>query len=140
MKDARARKFDVIVVARFDRFPRSVSHLLRALDEFNHLGINFVSPSEHFDANGKDDFHGSERCCRAGTESHNERVHMGICRARKQRKAPGRPVVEIDPRQVGGSSCTWFSHGIRLREAERRAGNRRTGLQITFPKTFQECR
>src|SRR5215471_7439614 len=31
IKDARARKFDVVIVARFDRFARSVSHLLRAL-------------------------------------------------------------------------------------------------------------
>jgi predicted site-specific integrase-resolvase len=30
MADARARKFDVVVVLRFDRFARSVSHLLRA--------------------------------------------------------------------------------------------------------------
>ena len=33
MKDARARKFDLVIVARFDRFARSVSHLLRALEE-----------------------------------------------------------------------------------------------------------
>src|SRR5262245_34373119 len=49
MKDARARKFDVIVVARFDRFARSVSHLLRAHEEFNQLGIDFVSLSESID-------------------------------------------------------------------------------------------
>lgn len=30
MKDACARKFDAVVVARFDRFARSVSHLLTA--------------------------------------------------------------------------------------------------------------
>src|SRR5262249_28297345 len=41
MKDARTRKFDVVVVARFDRFARSVSHLLRALEEFSHLGVDF---------------------------------------------------------------------------------------------------
>ena len=29
MKDARGRKLDVVVVARFDRFARSISHLLR---------------------------------------------------------------------------------------------------------------
>src|SRR5262249_3393724 len=49
MKDARTRKFDVIVVARFDRFARSVSHLLRALEEFSHLGVDFVSLSERID-------------------------------------------------------------------------------------------
>jgi DNA invertase Pin-like site-specific DNA recombinase len=49
MKDARARKFDVVIVARFDRFARSVSHLLRALEEFSHLGVDFVSLSESID-------------------------------------------------------------------------------------------
>jgi DNA invertase Pin-like site-specific DNA recombinase len=37
------RLIDKAIVARFDRFARSVSHLLRALEEFSHLGINFVS-------------------------------------------------------------------------------------------------
>ena len=46
MKDARGIKFDVVVMVRFDRFARSVSHLLRALEEFDHLEINFVSWSE----------------------------------------------------------------------------------------------
>jgi DNA invertase Pin-like site-specific DNA recombinase len=49
MKDARCRKFDVVIVARFDRFARSVSHLLRALEEFSHLGVDFVSLSESID-------------------------------------------------------------------------------------------
>src|ERR1700689_3804066 len=41
--DAHKRKFDVIVVWKFDRFARSVSHLLRALEMFRALGIEFVS-------------------------------------------------------------------------------------------------
>src|SRR5215475_3341978 len=49
MKDARARRFDVVIVPLFDRFACSVSHLLRALEEFNHLGIDFVSLSEAVD-------------------------------------------------------------------------------------------
>jgi hypothetical protein len=35
MQDAHERRFDVVVVWRFDRFARSVSHLLRALETFN---------------------------------------------------------------------------------------------------------
>jgi len=38
MADAKARKFDVVIVARFDCFARSLSHLLRALKEFQGLG------------------------------------------------------------------------------------------------------
>src|SRR5215813_10889394 len=34
MRDARARKFDGILVARFDRFARSTKHLVTALEEF----------------------------------------------------------------------------------------------------------
>jgi DNA invertase Pin-like site-specific DNA recombinase len=32
MADAHRRRFDVVVVWKFDRFSRSVSHLLRALE------------------------------------------------------------------------------------------------------------
>jgi hypothetical protein len=49
MQDAHKRRFDVIAVWKFDRFARSVSHLLRALDMFRVLGIEFVSLSESLD-------------------------------------------------------------------------------------------
>src|SRR5579862_8124092 len=49
MADAKKRKVDSVVVWRFDRFCRSVSHLLRALEEFRSLGIQFISLSEQVD-------------------------------------------------------------------------------------------
>jgi DNA invertase Pin-like site-specific DNA recombinase len=49
MGDAHLRRFDVIAVWKFDRFARSVSHLLRALEAFQALGIEFVSLSEQID-------------------------------------------------------------------------------------------
>ena len=49
MADAHRRTFDAIVCWKFDRFARSVSHLLRALETFNSLGIAFVSLSEQVD-------------------------------------------------------------------------------------------
>jgi hypothetical protein len=49
MADAHQRRFDVVVVWRFDRFARSVSHLLRALETFKALGVEFVSFSEQLD-------------------------------------------------------------------------------------------
>ena len=49
MADAHKRLFDAVVVWRFDRFARSVSHLLRALETFSSLGIQFVSLSEQVD-------------------------------------------------------------------------------------------
>jgi DNA invertase Pin-like site-specific DNA recombinase len=105
MKDARARKFDVIVVARFDRFARSVSHLLRALEEFSHLGVDFVSLSESIDTStpvGKMIFTVLGAVAELERNLIRERVHMGISRARKQGKALGRPRVDVDPLQVAG--------------------------------------
>src|SRR5262249_13550947 len=43
MKDARGRKLDVVIVARFDRFARSTRHLILALEEFQSLGVDFIS-------------------------------------------------------------------------------------------------
>jgi Resolvase, N terminal domain len=49
MGDAHRRRFDAVVVWKFDRFARSVSHLLRALETFKAQGIEFVSFSEQLD-------------------------------------------------------------------------------------------
>ena len=49
MADAHKRLFDCVAVWKFDRFARSVSHLLRALETFKSLGIEFVSYSEAID-------------------------------------------------------------------------------------------
>ena len=49
MADAHRRKFDAVIVWKFDRFARSVSHLLGALETFKSLGIEFVSLSEQVD-------------------------------------------------------------------------------------------
>src|SRR5262245_27002519 len=46
MADAKRGKFDIVAVWRFDRFARSTSHLLRALEEFAALGVDFVSLRE----------------------------------------------------------------------------------------------
>lgn len=120
MKDARARKFDVVVVARFDRFARSVSHLLRALEEFSHLGVNFVSLSESIDTStpmGKMIFTVLGAVAELERNLIRERVNMGIARARRQGKHLGRPRVEVDPLQVVGlraRGCSWNQIAAQL--------------------------
>jgi DNA invertase Pin-like site-specific DNA recombinase len=49
MADARRRRFDVVLVYRYDRFARSLRHLVNALEEFRALGIEFVSIHEGVD-------------------------------------------------------------------------------------------
>ena len=112
IRDARARKFDVVVVARFDRFARSVSHLLRALEEFSHLGVDFVSLSESIDTStpmGRMIFTVLGAVAELERNLIKERISMGISRARKQGKALGSPRVEIDPLQVVGLRARGYS-------------------------------
>ena len=45
-------RFDVVLVAAFDRVARRVHHFLDVLDELNHLGIEFISARESIDTGG----------------------------------------------------------------------------------------
>ncbi len=49
MDAVRKRQLDVVLVYRFDRFARSLRHLVNALAEFESLGVEFVSFSENLD-------------------------------------------------------------------------------------------
>ena len=120
MKDARARKFDVVIVARFDRFARSVSHLLRALEEFSHLGIDLVSLSESIDTStpmGKMIFTVLGAVAELERNLIKERVHMGISRARKQGKRLGRPKRIFDRQKA-----QTMLQSMSVREVARRLG------------------
>jgi DNA invertase Pin-like site-specific DNA recombinase len=49
MHDAAAKRFDVVMVWKFDRFGRSTFHLLDSLKKFKKLGIEFASLHEQVD-------------------------------------------------------------------------------------------
>jgi DNA invertase Pin-like site-specific DNA recombinase len=46
---ARHRKIDTVLVWKFDRFARSTKQLIDALEEFRHLGVDFISITEQID-------------------------------------------------------------------------------------------
>jgi DNA invertase Pin-like site-specific DNA recombinase len=52
MADARKRKFNVVLVAAFDRVARSVKHFLTVMDELDSLGVEFLSRRENIDTTG----------------------------------------------------------------------------------------
>jgi DNA invertase Pin-like site-specific DNA recombinase len=52
MKDARKHKFNVVLVAAFDRMARSTKHFLQTIDELDDLGIEFISRRENIDTSG----------------------------------------------------------------------------------------
>jgi len=104
MADAHKRRFDVVCVWRFDRFARSVSHLLRALETFKALGIDFVSFSEQMDTStptGKMVFTVLGAVAELERSLIVERVRAGLRNARAKGKTLGRPRVAVDAVRVG---------------------------------------
>jgi DNA invertase Pin-like site-specific DNA recombinase len=96
MADCHSRKIDVVLVWKFDRFARSVSHLLRALETFEELGVEFVSISEQVDtstATGKMIFTVLGAVAALERSLIAERTKLGILNARKQGKRIGRPPI-----------------------------------------------
>jgi DNA invertase Pin-like site-specific DNA recombinase len=102
MADAYKRRFDVVAVWKFDRFARSVSDLLRALDTFRVLGIEFVSLSESLvtaTPAGRMVFTVLGAVAELERSLIVERVRAGMRNARAKGKLIGRP-----PRIHGGPS------------------------------------
>ena len=103
MADAHRRRFDVVTVHRFDRFARSVSHLLRALENFKALGIEFVSLSEQVDTStptGKMVFTVLGAVAELERSLIAERVKAGLRNARAKGKKLGRPRKVLDHRRI----------------------------------------
>ena len=104
MADAHRRKFDIVVVWKFDRFARSVGHLLRALETFQALGIEFVSLTEGVDTStpaGKMVFTVLGAVAELERSLIAERVRAGLRNARAKGKRLGRPRVAVDAAKIG---------------------------------------
>ncbi len=94
MADARKRRFDGVICWRFDRFARSTKHLITALEEFRHLGIEFISYQENIDTSsplGKAIFTIVSAIAELERNIIVERVKAGIRRAKENGKRLGRP-------------------------------------------------
>ena len=103
MADAHKRLFDVVCVWRFDRFARSVSHLLRALETFQALGIEFVSLSEQLDTStptGKMVFTVLGAVAELERSLIAERVRAGLRNAKAKGKRLGRPRKVVDASKI----------------------------------------
>jgi DNA invertase Pin-like site-specific DNA recombinase len=96
--DANRRSFDAVAVWKFDRFARSVSHLLRALETFRALGIEFVSLSENIDTStptGKMVFTVLASVSELERSLIGERVRAGLRNAKARGTRLGRPSLKV---------------------------------------------
>ena len=96
---ARRHRFDVVLVAAFDRMARSTRHFLELLDELNHLGIEFVSFRENIDTGGP---LGRAMVVIVGAIAELEksliveRVKAGMRRAKLEGRRIGRAPLNVD--------------------------------------------
>jgi DNA invertase Pin-like site-specific DNA recombinase len=103
MSDARRHRFDVLLVAAFDRIARNVRHFLEVLDELHHLNIQFISLRENIDTGGP---LGRAMLTIIGAIAELERsliverVKAGMRRAKLEGRRIGRTPLNIDRQQV----------------------------------------
>jgi DNA invertase Pin-like site-specific DNA recombinase len=95
----RKRSVDAVVVYRYDRFARSLRQLVNALEEFNSLGIDFISIHEGVDTstpNGRLVFGIFASIAEFERELIRDRVRSGLAAAKAKGKRIGRPKVVVD--------------------------------------------
>ena len=93
---ARRRQLDVVLVWRYDRFARSTPALVNALQEFQSLGVDFISYQEHIDTTtpqGELIFTVMASLAQFERALISERVRAGMARAKAQGKRISRAPI-----------------------------------------------
>ncbi len=96
MAAARKQEIDCVLVWKFDRFARSTRHLLTALEEFDHLGIRFVSVQDQIDTDspmGRAMFTIIGAMAELESSLISERVTAGMRAAQARGRHLGRPAI-----------------------------------------------
>ncbi|MDR3606006.1 MAG: recombinase family protein [Oligoflexia bacterium] len=103
MQDARARKIDIIVAWKLDRFFRSLRDLVLTLEEIESLGIQFVSLKDQIDLTtpaGRLLMQIIGAMAEFEAALIQERVRAGLAEAKAKGIQLGRPSKGVDRKQV----------------------------------------
>jgi DNA invertase Pin-like site-specific DNA recombinase len=121
MVECRARRADAVVVYRYDRFARSLRHLVNALEEFRALSVDFVSLHEGVDTstpNGRLIFGIFASIAEFVRELIRDRVRSGLAAAKARGRRLGRPRHEgVDSKKVAAlraEGMTWRAIALEL--------------------------
>src|SRR6266699_1987915 len=98
-QDANKRKFDIVLVWKFDRFARSLKMLVDSLALFQELGIDFISYKENIDTTtsmGRLIFHINSAYAEFEREIIKDRVIAGIKAKREKIGIWGRRKIDAD--------------------------------------------
>jgi DNA invertase Pin-like site-specific DNA recombinase len=135
MADACKRKFSVVLVTAFDRMARSTKHFLQVIDEFDSLGIEFVSRRENVDTSGPmgrlfvtliGSIAELERSLIA------ERIRQGMHRAKLEGQRLGRQPLDVDREAVVAARL----NGMSLSQTAKKYGVSRASV-IRFVRNAQ---
>jgi DNA invertase Pin-like site-specific DNA recombinase len=115
VRDAKRRRFDVLVCWRLDRLGRNLRHLIMLLDDLQAVGVAFVSLQEGIDATtpaGRLQLHVLAAIAEFERERIRERVLAGLARARSQGKRLGRPrtrpaIIAVPGGSVRAAAAAW---------------------------------
>ena len=112
MGDARKSKFSIVLVAAFDRVARSTKHFLQVMDEFDDLGIEFVSRRENVDTSGvMGRFFLTLVASIAELEGNliRERIRAGMRRRKLEGYRLGRQPLDVDHENLVGDRLSGMS-------------------------------
>lgn len=119
LRDARKRKFNVLLVAAFDRLARSTKHFLSVVDELDSLGIEFISRRENIatdGAMGRLFLTLISSIAELEADLIKERVRAGIRRRKLEGLPVGRQPLDIDRDAIVGARLS----GMSLTDAAKR--------------------
>ncbi len=129
LQDARRRSFNYVLVWKFDRFARSTRMLLESLDEFQKLGIHFISLHENIDTAlpmGKAMFTLIAAIAELERDLIRERVLAGMQNAKEKGIAIGRPSLD---EEIKNNVTELFKAGLSRVKISKQLGIHRRSVQ-----------
>lgn len=133
MADARSKRFEIVLVWKFDRFARSITGLIEALNTFQQLGIDFISATQDVDTTtptGRLFFHMVAAFAEFERELIVERVNAGVQNAIQKGVKFGRPRLPGEEEVL-----KLRSEGMSLREIAQRTGRSFAGVRVVVNRS-----
>ena len=125
MTAARNREIDCVLVWKFDRFARSTRHLLAALEEFDHLGVRFISVQDQIDTDspmGRAMFTIIGAMAELESSLISERVTAGMKAAAVRGRHLGRPPIAA--RTISEIEALASSTELSVRQIQRKVAGK----------------
>lgn len=133
LRDARERRIDIVLCWKLDRLFRSLHDLLSTLEEFQSLGVEFISIKDQIDMTtpaGRLLTHLLAAFAEFEVSLIRERVRAGLRMARSKGVRLGRP-KRISDEQV----VALRSQGLTLSQIAKRLGVSKSGVSKTLSRT-----